>query len=104
MLRESLYTAGLASVVGASLFEGAPSEALNHAGLAFGFAVLYVEALRSSSAQVPPMGCAPEPGQFEYGRWNADGSYDRVIWPYGRSAIEDQLAPGGNRIPPNARS
>ena len=103
MLRESLYTAGLASVVAASLDPPA-AEALNHAALAFAGAALYVDALTASGPHAPVTRFAPEPGQFEYGRWNADGTYDRIIWPYGCSAIEDQLAPGGNRIPPNARS
>ena len=104
MLRASLATSGLASVVAASLFDGATSEALNHAGLALGFAALYVEALATAGIDAPKTLFAPEPGQFEYGRWNADGTYDRIIWPYGYSVIEDQFAPYGNRIPPNARS
>jgi hypothetical protein len=103
MLRDSLATVGLASVVAAS-FGSEASEALNHAGLALGFAEIYVEALGSSREHLPPMGSAPRPGQFEYGRWNADGTYDRIIWPYGYSVVEDQLTPGGNRIPPNTRS
>ena len=103
MLRESLYTAGLASVVAAS-FDPPVAEALNHAGLAFGFAALYVEALGASGPQAQVTRFAPQEGQFEYGRWNADGTYDRIIWPYGHSVVEDQFAPQGNRIPPNARS
>jgi hypothetical protein len=103
MLRDSLATAGLASVVAAS-FDPPAAEALNHAGLALGFAALYVEALRIGGADAPRTRFAPEPGQIVYRRWNADGSYDTIIWPYGSSVVEDQFAPYGNRIPPNARS
>ena len=103
MLRKSLYTAGIASVIAAS-FDPPLAEALNHAGAAFGLAAFYLDALKASEARTPVMGCAPREGQFEYGRWNPDGTYDRVIWPYGHSVVEDQFAPQGNRIPPNARS
>lgn len=103
-MHRSLYTAGLASVVVASLADAQSVEALNNAGLSFALAGLYAQSLALSRPEMPVMGCAPEPDQFEYGRWNADGSYDRIIWPYGGSVVEDQFMPQGNRIPPNVRS
>ena len=104
MIRDSFATTGLAAVVAASFVEGTAAEALNHAGLALGFAALYAQALTAPGSQAPMTRFAPEPDQLFYRRWNADGSYDTIFWPYGSSVVEDQFAPYGNRIPPNARS